>query len=342
MLVRRSGLTRGKLPPLRETGSVVGTGSPGGGRGARPRPTASRSSPAHRTCTPARSAAGTILDYETHLAISTTSWIGCCRSRSRRPTSSTRSRRSPASTPDRYLVANNHETGGACLQWLRDRSSPRRTPRPTSKRLTRTLAGQASAPGAGGVIFTPWLSGERSPVDDRNARGGFHNLSLATDSPDLVRAVLEGVAYNSRWLHDAVEKLREAAARPRSASSAAARSRRPLVPDPRRRAGPHDRARRRPGRREPARRRAARRARARRGARRTRSADLVAVDRVFAPDPAHRATYDRLYAEFPKLYKAQQDVPPAQRLTGSRHIVVTVCDSSGVLKLLCASKPSRS
>ena len=27
---------------------------------------------------------------------------------------------SPASTPDRYLVANNHETGGACLQWLRD------------------------------------------------------------------------------------------------------------------------------------------------------------------------------------------------------------------------------
>jgi xylulokinase len=34
--------------------------------------------------------------------------------------------------------------------------------------------------------------------------------------------------------------------------------------------------------------------------------DLVVVDRAFTPDPANRETYDRLYAEFPKLYKAQK------------------------------------
>ena len=34
--------------------------------------------------------------------------------------------------------------------------------------------------------------------------------------------------------------------------------------------------------------------------------ELVPVDRVFEPDPANRATYDRLYAEFPGLYKAQR------------------------------------
>ncbi len=61
--------------------------------------------------------------------------------------------------------------------------------------------------GSGDVLFTPWLAGERSPVDDRHARGGFHNLSLATTRAHLVRAVLEGVAYNSRWLHDAVERF---------------------------------------------------------------------------------------------------------------------------------------
>ena len=61
--------------------------------------------------------------------------------------------------------------------------------------------------GSGDVLFTPWLAGERSPVDDRNARGGFHNLSLGTTRAHLVRAVLEGVAYNSRWLHEAVERF---------------------------------------------------------------------------------------------------------------------------------------
>ena len=61
--------------------------------------------------------------------------------------------------------------------------------------------------GSGDVVFTPWLAGERSPVDDRKARGGFHNLSLATTRAHLVRAVLEGVAYNSRWLHEAVERF---------------------------------------------------------------------------------------------------------------------------------------
>ena len=66
----------------------------------------------------------------------------------------------------------------------------------------------ASAPaGSDGVIFTPWLNGERTPVDDHRLRGGWHNLSLPTTRADLVRAVLEGVAFNRRWLLDAVEKF---------------------------------------------------------------------------------------------------------------------------------------
>jgi xylulokinase len=57
------------------------------------------------------------------------------------------------------------------------------------------------------VLFTPWLNGERSPVDDHTVRGGFHNLSLATTSDQMVRSVFEGVALNSRWLLEAVEKF---------------------------------------------------------------------------------------------------------------------------------------
>ena len=68
------------------------------------------------------------------------------------------------------------------------------------------MAGQAPR-GSGGVIFTPWLYGERTPVEDRFVRGGFHNLSLSASRDDLVRAAFEGVALNSRWLLQAVERF---------------------------------------------------------------------------------------------------------------------------------------
>ena len=60
--------------------------------------------------------------------------------------------------------------------------------------------------GSHGVLFTPWLNGERSPVDDHTIRGGFHNISLSSTRADMVRAVFEGVALNSAWLLGAVEK----------------------------------------------------------------------------------------------------------------------------------------
>jgi xylulokinase len=66
---------------------------------------------------------------------------------------------------------------------------------------------ETSPPGARGVIFTPWLAGERSPVDDKSARAGFTNLSVTSTTSDLVRAVLEGVAANSAWLFTYVEKF---------------------------------------------------------------------------------------------------------------------------------------
>jgi xylulokinase len=61
--------------------------------------------------------------------------------------------------------------------------------------------------GARGVIFTPWLNGERTPVDDHTVRGGLHNLSLTSTMDDVVRAVFEGVAMNSRWVLGYVERF---------------------------------------------------------------------------------------------------------------------------------------
>ncbi|MFT6951132.1 MAG: xylulokinase [Paraglaciecola sp.] len=57
-----------------------------------------------------------------------------------------------------------------------------------------------SPSGSNGVMFMPWLQGERSPVDDATIRGGFLNLTLATSRADLARATLEGLAYNQHWV----------------------------------------------------------------------------------------------------------------------------------------------
>jgi xylulokinase len=68
------------------------------------------------------------------------------------------------------------------------------------------LLGEAEAwpPGVEGVLFQPYLAGERTPHADPDARGAFVGLSLRHDRGALVRAVLEGVAYG---LRDSLELL---------------------------------------------------------------------------------------------------------------------------------------
>jgi xylulokinase len=57
------------------------------------------------------------------------------------------------------------------------------------------------------VLYTPWIWGERAPVDERSLRAGVYNLSLHNTRADLVRAVFEGVALNTRWLLSPVERF---------------------------------------------------------------------------------------------------------------------------------------
>ena len=143
---------------------------------------------------------GAVADFATHLYIGTSSWIsGHVPFKKTAPTSNVAS--IPAGLAGRYLIADEHETAGACLTFLRDNLGLA----PDFESMN-AMAGRAPV-GSGRVLFTPWLNGERSPVDDHTVRGGFHNLSLGTTTDQMVRAVFEGVALNSRWLLEAVEKF---------------------------------------------------------------------------------------------------------------------------------------
>jgi xylulokinase len=201
-------------------------------------------------------------------------------------------------------VADNHETGGRALEWVRDALFGEVGDAVSYDELTALAAG--APPGSNGVLFTPWLAGERSPVDDRNARGGFHNLSLSSSRADMVRAVLEGVAYNSRWLHEAVERFAGRRLDPIRVVGGGASS--PLWCQIH--ADVMDRTIERVA--EPL------HANLRGAAllagmalghiHRVQVRDLVPVAGVHRPQPGLRERYDHLYQAFPKLYRAQKPV----------------------------------
>jgi len=297
-LVRRAQVDGSKLPPLVETGSVVGTVLPAVASelGIDPGAQVVTGTPDLHS---AAVGVGGMEEGQPHLTISTTSWISVPFGRKK-----TDAMRSIATVPgldsSSYLVANNHEAAGLCLRWLRDAFHTGEAA--SFERLVELAEG--AAPGSGGVIFTPWIAGERSPVDDRNARGGWHNLSVESGNAELIRSVLEGVAYNSRWLNEAVERfLGTRLDSLRIFGGGAVSDLWCQI-----HADVMDRTIERVV--EPLHtniRGAALFAALALGAvERDEVRDLVPVERAFTPDRSRREAYDRLYAEFPGLYKAQR------------------------------------
>ena len=154
---------------------------------------------------------GAVRDFEGHIYIGTSSWVLC-----HIPFKKTDVfhiiTSLPAAIPGRYFCANEQDAAGGALAFLINNlvypEDAFGTPRPPDDVYARAdrLAEESPA-GANGVIFTPWLNGEKTPVEDHRLRAGFSNLSMRTNRKDLVRAVLEGVALNSRWAFRYVEKF---------------------------------------------------------------------------------------------------------------------------------------
>ena len=107
------------------------------------------------------------------------------------------------------------ETAGKCLEWVKDHlaldeinvycekqdivgRSQEKVYTSLYDYLTDTI--RTVEPGCGGLIFTPWLHGNRCPFEDPNAAGMFFNLKLETGKAKMIRAVIEGVCFHLRWM----------------------------------------------------------------------------------------------------------------------------------------------
>ena len=99
-----------------------------------------------------------------------------------------------------HLLGVTLAAGGA-LRWYRDTFASDRT-------FTELIAlAERSQPGSRGVLFLPHLAGERSPYLDPDTRGAWVNLSLAHSQSDLIRALLEGVAFSLRAALEVIDEI---------------------------------------------------------------------------------------------------------------------------------------
>ncbi len=210
-LIAMCGLDRSKLPDLLPTGAILGPVTPevAGELGVNPDVQVVMGT---GDTASAGIGAGAVRDFEAHLYVGTSSWLSCHVPFKKTDLGSNITSL-PSGIPGRYWVATEQDVAGKNLTWLidnvlfpddelRDGEGP---PADVFDRLNAMAA--RVPPGSHDLLFTPWLNGERTPVDNHFIRGGWFNASLTTDRATIIRSVFEGVALNTRWMMDAAERF---------------------------------------------------------------------------------------------------------------------------------------
>jgi len=209
-LIEMAGISRKKLPELKQATDIIGTVKKEIARelGLNKSTRVVMGTPDIHS---AAIGSGAIEDFAGHLYVGTSGWLLC-----HLPYKKTDLFHNmgalPSAIPGKYLLVNEQDIAGEALNFLRDNiiyPEDELTPATKIKDVHKTFNVMAAKvpPGCDNLIFTPWLNGERSPVDDSYIRSGFHNVSLNTTRSHMVRAVFEGVAFNGKWLLKYVEKL---------------------------------------------------------------------------------------------------------------------------------------
>jgi xylulokinase len=112
------------------------------------------------------------------------------------------------------------ETAGKCLEWVKDHlaldeigvfldgKKVWEDPESIYKSMYDFMLDRVKdvPAGSNGVMFTPWLHGNRCPFEDHYARGMFFNIGLETGKTEMIHSVVEGICYHLKWQLEAIEK----------------------------------------------------------------------------------------------------------------------------------------
>ncbi|GAB4514185.1 MAG: xylulokinase [Anaerolineae bacterium] len=109
--------------------------------------------------------------------------------------------------PQTFMPTGTMQAAGASYQWARDQLAGLEIQAAEALKISpyelMNLSAEASPPGANGLLYLPYLLGERSPRWNPNARGAFVGLTIRHTRADMIRAVLEGITMNLRIILDA-------------------------------------------------------------------------------------------------------------------------------------------
>ena len=163
--------------------------------------------------------AGAVKLHDTHVYVGTSGWVSTVVDKSIVDTSALIAA-TVGAQPGYYNYFAELETAGKCLEWVKDHlaldeigiylkktdvAQDMETEYTNLYQYMSEVTDSIPA-GSNGVIFTPWLHGNRCPFEDPNARGMFYNISLETGKSELIRSVAEGVCMHMRWVLETEEK----------------------------------------------------------------------------------------------------------------------------------------
>ncbi|TVT27081.1 gluconokinase [Salinicoccus cyprini] len=103
-------------------------------------------------------------------------------------------------TNDHYVIGGPVNNGGVVLRWVRDELCQEEVGEAATKGKdpyeVMTQAAKDIQPGSNGLIFHPYLAGERAPLWNAKAVGSFYGMTLSHSRSHMIRAAMEGVVYN--------------------------------------------------------------------------------------------------------------------------------------------------
>lgn len=113
--------------------------------------------------------------------------------------------------PGKWLLQGGTTGGGGVMRWLEkefgayERQQEKQTGRSSLEQMN--VLAEAVEPGSGGMVFLPYMSGERSPIWDSQAKGVFYGLDFSKTKGHFIRSAMEGVAFSLRHNLEIAEQV---------------------------------------------------------------------------------------------------------------------------------------
>lgn len=146
--------------------------------------------------------AGAVTDGDAHVYLGTSGWIGILTGG--HPTGRHGIAVIQSGDPQHNMLIAETEAAGGCIAWIADELYRAKDPHASHGDVFASMDRDAAEVPAGSesLLFTPWMYGERVPVNDPYLRAAFLNIGAGHRREHFVRAAYEGVCFNFRWILD--------------------------------------------------------------------------------------------------------------------------------------------